>query len=612
MAHDDVPPAGWKPAPSPLRTRYAAGVSPDAPHPEHPRPQLVRPDWINLNGLWDFAVTPRAAAPPERFEGRILVPFAIESSLSGVCRALRPDERLWYRRRFRIPEPLRGRRWLLHFGAVDFEAEVWLNGRRLGMHRGGFDPFCFEITGAAHTSGENELRVAVWDPTDRGDQERGKQSLRPKWVWYTAVSGIWQTVWLEAVPQTFLSALRLVSHLDRECLEIAAGIDGDAGGEVLEAVASDAGARVAAASAPAGGPLLLRIPAPRTWSPEQPHLYDLELRLTRDGRLLDRVESYFGMRSFSVERDAAGRPRLCLNGEPRFFYGPLDQGYWPDGLYTPPDDQAVRDELALCKRLGFDTLRKHAKVESARWYHHCDRLGLVVWQDVPSGGRLGWRLPLSLAAMWSGLRVRDDRGLWRFGRGRAASRDEFRRATQALIASLGNAACIGMWVPFNEGWGQFESRAVAEWVRGLDPTRPVDAASGWFDQGAGDVCSRHVYPGPGKSFSDLEPAALRAPVLSEFGGIGLRLPGHLWHPRREFAYRRVGSEAQLTERYLALLRALEPLVAEGLSGAVYTQLTDVEIETNGLLTYDRERTKLDASRVAAAHARLREAARSGD
>ncbi|HNS51746.1 MAG TPA: glycoside hydrolase family 2 TIM barrel-domain containing protein [Anaerolineae bacterium] len=603
----------WKSGPGTIATRWADDVSPESAWREYPRPQLTRSQWLNLNGLWEYAVLPRGSEP-RAFEGEILVPFCIESALSGVERPLAPSEWLWYRRTFRVPEEWCGRRIVLHFGAVDWEATVWVNGQKAGSHRGGYLPFCFDVTRYLHPllPGEerlNELRVRVWDPTDRHWQQRGKQVLKPKGIWYTAVSGIWQTVWLEPVPDVCVEGLKLTPDVDSSSLRVETRMDGDVAGLDLHVVASEGGSVVASGAGPAGKPITLSIPSARLWSPDDPSLYDLKVELRRDEEVIDRVGSYFGMRKVGLTKDSQGRTRLCLNGRALFQYGPLDQGYWPDGLYTPPSEDAMRADVALVKALGCNMLRKHVKVEPARFYYECDRQGLIVWQDMPNGGRAVGEVLSFLAILSGRLRRRDNRLRWRAGRGIAAAREDYRRELREMVDNLHSFPCVCAWVPFNEGWGQFDSVEVARWLGAYDPTRPVDHASGWFDHGAGQMRSLHVYfkPLPGG-----DPDRLRAVVLSEFGGYSLRIAGHEWDAREEFGYRKLDSPQALTAAYIELLEEqLTPWIRRGLSAAVYTQATDVETEVNGFVTYDRAVEKMDVGRVAAVHRRLYEVSERG-
>jgi beta-galactosidase/beta-glucuronidase len=575
-----------------LITRWGAGVTPENAWQVYPRPQLVRPQWRSLNGLWDYAIAPVEMEMVLAYSGQILVPFPLESALSGVKRALQPNERLWYRRCFTSPEEWHGQRMLLHIDAADWQTSVWLNGQWLGMHQGGYLPFQFELTAHLH-AGENELIIAVWDPTDTRWQARGKQVLNPRGIWYTAVSGIWQTVWLEAVPETYIAGLKVTPELDSGSVLVQARLDGpDADKLPIRVTVLEQGKPIVSAEAIAGHLLRLAIPDPHAWSPDDPYLYDLVVEAGSD-----RADSYFGMRKFSLGKDSLGQVRLCLNNQPLFQYGPLDQGYWPDGLYTPPSEEAMRFDLEQIKALGCNMLRKHVKVESARYYYDCDRLGLIVWQDMPSGAKEVGELP-SLLAILFGSR-RKDHNYRLAGRSDPEARQDYRRELQEMVEALHNFACIGMWVPFNEGWGQFDARATAEWLADYDPTRPVDHASGWFDQGGGDCKSLHVYF---KALPVIKPEKKRAVVLSEFGGYALKLEGHVWNPDAEFGYRKYSTSEGLTEAYLELLETqLKPWIAAGLSAAIYTQTTDVEIEVNGYLSYDRVAEKMDFGRVRAAH-----------
>ena len=579
----------WQPARGPLMTRWASEVSPDNVHPEYPRPQLVRKEWLNLNGLWDYAITLREDPQPAGWEGRILVPFPVESALSGVMRRVYETNRLWYRRTFTLPRSWSGQRVLLHFGAVDWEAVVWVNGREVGRHRGGYDAFSFDITEALKGEGEQEVVVAVWDPTDAGTQPRGKQVRNPHGIWYTPSSGIWQTVWLEPVPETHIRRIRLTPDIDKETLRLEAFCEGPGDGWELEAEVRERGRVVGRVSAPlqpdgraARATMEISIPRPRLWSPDDPFLYDLELRLRRENRVADRVTSYFGMRKIAVQRDSLGIPRLFLNNKPLFQFGPLDQGFWPDGLYTAPTDEALRFDIEMTKKLGFNMARKHVKIEPARWYYWCDRLGLLVWQDMPSGDR------------YIGPNDPDIRRS-------PESAAQFERELKAMVEGLYNHPCIVMWVPFNEGWGQFDTCRIVDLIKQWDPTRLVNNASGWADRGCGDVRDVHIYPGPGTAPVEKQ----RAVVLGEFGGLGLPLRGHTWQDERNWGYRSYNTREELTEAYLELLRRLHPLTGDqGLAAAVYTQTTDVEIEVNGLMTYDRAVVKMDPELIAAAARKL--------
>lgn len=570
---------------SPIETAWARLVSPANALPEYPRPQLVRTEWMNLNGRWDYAIMPGSSGRPDQWSGQILVPFPAESALSGVMKPVSEQERLWYRRTFTVPNGWRGRRVRLHFGAVDWRARVWINDKEIGTHEGGYDDFTFDATDALRPSGAQALVVAVDDPTDAGTQPRGKQVRKPGSIWYTPTTGIWQTVWIEPVQADAIESVRLVPNVADGTIRIETKTMGAAG--EIRAEAFDGSRSVGRASGPASAPLSVKIPQAKLWSPDSPHLYDLTLTLVVAGKERDRVKSYFGMRSIALGKDARGQTRMLLNGQPLFEFGPLDQGFWPDGLYTAPTDQALRFDIEQTKALGFNLARKHVKVEPDRWYYWCDRLGLLVWQDMPSGDKS------------IGRRATAD--LQRTGESAA----QYRRELTRLIESRANHPSIVMWVPFNEGWGQFETPAVTDLVRRLDPSRLVNSTSGWTDRAVGDVHDIHSYPGP--AAPALEDR--RAAVLGEFGGLGLPVAGHTWQDEKNWGYRTFKTRDELTEAYLALIDKLGPMVSNGLSAAVYTQTTDVEIEVNGLMTYDRAMVKMDATRIAAANRRLYELSR---
>jgi len=560
--------AQWQPAGAPLMTRWAAQVDAANPLPEYPRPQMVRKAWLNLNGLWQYAVLDRNAPQPTQYQGSILVPYPIESALSGVGKPISPDQRLWYRRTFTIPAAWRGRTVLLHFGAVDWDAEVYVNGRSVGSHRGGYDGFTLDITGALRPSGQQEIVVGVLDPTDKGDQPRGKQVLSPNGIWYTPTTGIWQTVWLEPVPAQSIAHLVMVPDVDRGALRLTVQGRGTEKGDRVEAVAFNGPQAVGQASGAVGSELRVPVPRPRLWSPSSPFLYNLRVVLRHRGRVADSVLSYFGMRKIGLGKDANGITRILLNGKFLFQVGTLDQGFWPDGIYTAPTDAALRYDIQVLKRLGFNMTRKHVKVEPDRWYYWCDRLGLLVWQDMPSGNN---STP----------------------QGRAQFQTELTR----LVEGRRNHPCIIMWVVFNEGWGQHDTERLTAYVKQMDPSRLVDNASGWTDMHVGDVADMHNYPGPGSP----RPEATRAAVLGEFGGLGLGVDGHTW-AQRSWGYRQMESRERLTQDYVRLLQRAWALKNDpGLSAVVYTQTTDVETECNGLMTYDRELIKVDEKRAADAN-----------
>ncbi len=562
-------------------TRWAAAVSPERVYPEYPRPQMTRERWQNLNGLWDFAIRPKDETRPSTFEGQILVPFAVESALSGVMRTVGPDNRLWYRRSFDLPSGWKNQRILLHFGAVDWETTVWVNGQHVGEHLGGYDPFSLDITAALRKESPQEVVVAVWDPSDAGFQARGKQVRKPESIWYTPVTGIWQTVWLEPVPLTSIARIKITPNVDSGVVTVSADLRGvDADG--IRVTATDGKARAAEAAGPLNTPVQLRFQNPKLWFPDSPFLYDMKVALTRNGKTVDEVKSYCALRKSSLGKDSEGITRLMFNNKPLFQFGPLDQGFWPDGIYTAPTDEALRYDIEMTKKLGFNMARKHVKVEPARWYYWCDKLGLLVWQDMPSGDR------------YIGVRDPDITRV-------AQSARQFELEWQRIIDANYNSPSIVMWVPFNEGWGQYDTARIASWTKSYDPTRLVNSASGWTDRGVGDVHDIHVYPGPGSP----QPEEKRAAVLGEYGGLGLPVRSHTWQDEKNWGYRSFTTPEALTAAYLDLNARLRPLIkSPGLSAAIYTQTTDVEIEINGLMTYDRAVVKMPLERIAKANRRM--------
>lgn len=568
-----------------LKTKWSEHVDPLRPLPEYPRPQMVRPEWLNLNGPWDYAIRPRGERAPQNWEGTITVPFAVESYLSGVGRRVGVNRQLWYHRTFHPPVVPQSGRLLLHFGAVDWECTVWVNGVELGVHRGGYAPFSFDITNALVPAGPQELVVCVWDPTDESDQPRGKQSFNPHGIWYEAVTGIWQTVWLEPVPEASIDELAIQPDVDNGCVRVRVSGLGTQANDVVRLVGRDGKRVVGNAQGPLNQELRLPVPDAKLWSPSNPFLYDLDVELIRGDRVVDSVNSYFGMRKIATGNDAHGRPVITLNNEVSFQFGPLDQGWWPDGLYTAPTDEALAFDIQATKDYGFNLIRKHVKVEPARWYYHCDALGILVWQDMPNGNPSRERD----AALWVGQGDSED------GPRSEASAHQFEQELKSVIDALRNHPSIVMWVPFNEGWGQYETGRVANWVASYDPYRLVNAASGWTDRGTNDILDVHEYPGPSIELCQRG----RVPVLGEFGGLGLGIPGHLWVDDGNWGYRSYEDQERLTQEYRALINALHGPIAKGLAAAVYTQTTDVEREVNGLITYDRELFKLDPKAVRA-------------
>lgn len=550
-----------------LGTRWSAEARAGVGRTSYPRPSLVREEWLSLDGEWQYAIAPReASGMPPVWEGTIRVPFAIEWPLSGVARALSPKERLWYRRHIELPTAWEGRRVLLNLEAVDWEAEVFVDGVSVGVHRGGYDRATFDLTDALGGRREAELTVAVWDPTDSGGQPRGKQVRKPGGIWYTATSGIWGSAWLEPVGHAWIERLQVIPDAAAGELLLGASLGRGAGGCILEVCARAGGEVVAQGRGRVSQGVLLRFERPHLWSPEDPFLYDLEVRLlaTAGGGEFDRVHTRVGLRDVAVDVGDDGVPRFFLNGEPRFLLGMLDQGYWPDGGLTAPTEAALRHDIALARRMGFSCLRKHVTVAPDRWYALCDELGMLVIQDMPNGDN-----------------------------GTEAARQGFRRELREIVQEHASHPSIVMWVPFNEGWGQHDDEAIVEFVRSLDPTRPIDAASGWVDHGLGEVADVHAYPGPAIPAND----GRRALLLGEFGGLGYRVDGHLWGGGG-WGYVEYADAEELARRYEELLAEVHRLrEEEGLSGAIYTQLSDVESELNGLVSYDRAVEKIPVARV---------------
>ncbi|HEY3860853.1 MAG TPA: glycoside hydrolase family 2 TIM barrel-domain containing protein [Verrucomicrobiae bacterium] len=573
-SHAQTPPA-WHPGTAPLTTRWAAEVGPTNAHPEYPRPQLVRSEWQNLNGLWDYSIRPSESAPPQNYDGQILVPFPVESALSGVMKPLGNKDVLWYRRTTVIPPAWKGRRVRLQFGAVDWQCKVFVNGHEAGQHRGGYGRFAFDITDWLHWNRPEEIVVEATDPTE-GDQPRGKQSLRPQGIFYSSNSGIWQTAWLEPVPEVCIDGLWMMPDMDSKGLRLRVAVNSLADDLQIEAVALADGAAAGHVIGAANKELLLPLANPKLWSPSAPFLYDLKVILKERGQERDQAGSYFGMRQVAVRKDAQGIARIVLNGQPLFQIGTLDQGFWPDGIYTAPTDDALRSDIAFLKSAGFNLTRKHVKIEPDRWYYWCDKLGLLVWQDMPSGNN----------STPEGQR-------------------EFESELLHMVEDLHNHPSIIMWILFNEGWGQYDTPRLTQCLKTLDPSRLVDDASGWADSHAGDVVDAHSYPGP----PPLEPEARRAMVIGEFGGLGLAPEGHCWSSNRSWGYRMEPDAKSLGDAYLGLMRqAWSMHNVHGLSAAVYTQTTDVETECNGLLSYDRAVSKLDPALLARGNSAGEEAA----
>jgi beta-galactosidase/beta-glucuronidase len=577
----------WKIVSGKITTQWSEKVTPAAVLPEYPRPQLVRGNWKNLNGLWDYAIRPKNENKPATWDGKILVPFAVESALSGVGKMVGKDNELWYNTTVALPT---GKKLLLHFGASDWRTTVYVNGKEAGSHEGGFDPFTLDITSLLK-KGKQDITVRVWDPTDEGPQPRGKQVKKPEGIWYTPVTGIWQTVWAEAVNDTYIASTKQTPDVDQQSITIVPRVENLQAGDVINVAAFDGNTKVAEGRVD-GENAVLKIPSAKLWSPDAPFLYDLKLTVTRKGKVIDEVKSYFAMRKSSIGKDANGVERMLLNNRFVFQFGPLDQGWWPDGLYTAPTDEALKFDIVQTKAMGFNMIRKHIKVEPARWYYYCDLLGIMVWQDMPSGDLgNGWEQRPGVIDHATDK----DRS--------AESEGYYRKEWNAIIDHLYNYPSIVVWTPFNEAWGQFKTMDIAKWTMEKDPSRLVNTASGGNFYPIGHIIDLHNYPEPAMP----DPAVYgdkRAIVLGEFGGLGLPVDGHVWQQKNNWGYQSFKTPDDLFKRYSGFVDRLETLIKTGLSAAVYTQTTDVEVEINGLMTYDRKVQKMPVEQLKRIHEKL--------
>ena len=570
--------AQWKPAGDKIKTEWGIKLDPTKVLQEYPRPIMERQEWKNLNGLWNYAIV-NVGEVPTQFPNKILVPFAVESSLSGVMKTVGDQKELWYNTTFSIPAEWNGKDILLHFGAVDWKTEIWINDIKVGTHTGGFTPFSFTISPFL-SKGNQKLTVKVWDPTSEGSQPRGKQATKPESIWYTPVTGIWQTVWLEPVSNKHIESIKNSPNVDHGTITIAADVTNAAYGDIIEVSVFEKGKMIANAKSSASETIEIPIPDAKLWSPETPFLYQTSIKLIAKGKKIDEVKSYFAMRKIAMKRDSNGIVRLQLNNKDYFHFGPLDQGWWPDGLYTAPSDEALKYDIIKTKELGFNMIRKHIKVESARWYTHCDELGILVWQDMPSGdGQTNWQ----------------GRGYFKgseFMRS-AESESTYRKEWKDIIDYLYSYPSIVVWVPFNEAWGQFKTEEISNWTKSYDPSRLVNPASGGNHYRTGDMLDIHNYPGPSLGMYDVD----RATVLGEYGGIGYAIEQHLWNTDKNWGYIQFKSSKETTDEYIKYAKELKKLVKVGFSAAVYTQTTDVEGEVNGFMTYDRKIDKMNVPEV---------------
>ncbi|MBQ4377124.1 MAG: beta-galactosidase [Bacteroidales bacterium] len=572
--------AQWQPAGDKIKTQWAEKVNPQNPLPEYPRPILERTAWQNLNGLWDYAILDKGKIEPAQYDGKILVPFCVESSLSGVQKSVSETQELWYHRDFTVPAEWKGKHIMLNFGAVDWQADVFVNDILIGSHKGGYAGFSFDITPYLNKKGSQKLVVRVWDPTDKGYQPIGKQTLNPRSIWYTAVTGIWQTVWIEPVGENHISHISSVADINNGTLSFTIDAACNRHHDLVEVALLDGSRQIGTAKGIAGSELRIAVPNAKLWSPESPYLYNVRVRLYRDGKVIDEVSSYAAMRTITSARDENGIVRMQLNGKDYFQYGPLDQGWFPDGLYTAPTDEAMLYDIKMTKQLGFNMIRKHVKVEPDRWYYHCDREGIVVWQDMPSGDMGNEWEPRVYGGGTDRKRT-------------PASISNYYHEWGEIINLCNQHPCVVVWTPFNEAWGQFSTEDVVAWTQQQDPSRLINTASGGNHRNCGDIIDLHNYPGPAMYLTDPN----RVNVLGEYGGIGFAMEGHLWWDKRNWGYIQFKSKDEVTDEYVKYAEQLKSFVRRGFSAAVYTQTTDVEGEVNGLMTYDRREVKVNADRV---------------
>lgn len=599
----------WKAVGGEMMSQWGKKVSPENVWQEYPRPQFERTEWKNLNGLWDYSLLKTNQSEPKRFQGKILVPFSFESPLSGVGKKITPEDKMWYKKSFSLPKNWDGKDVIINFEAVDYHCSVWVNDILVGSHKGGFDRFSFNITPYLKLKGNQKVVLSVEDATNFSSQPRGKQQINASGIYYTPVSGIWQTVWLEAVsPEAYLEEVKTTTDLDRSLVTLTplANKALVSGYKVAVEVFFE-GKKVTSGSTESNEALSLKIDHPHLWSPDHPHLYTIKMSFANpNGKLIDRVESYFGMRKISLG-DHKGVKYLFLNNEPLFHYGTLDQGWWPDGLLTPPSDEAMRYDIEMTKAMGFNMIRKHVKIEPDRWYYHCDQLGIMVWQDMPSYNRLALKTPEEMEKTKNKDRIYNSLERIRVGQAdlnrRSEDADQFERELRRMVNIHYNAPSIVMWVPFNEGWGQYDSCRITEFVKSLDPNRLVNPTSGWTLRPCGDIYDIHTY----HVNLTVPPTALdRATVIGEFGGIGFPIKENLWNPEmRNWGYQTYYSSEELLKNYIYKLDQIVQMKEKnGLSAAVYTQTTDVEGEINGLMTYDREVIKIPAQTLKELHQNL--------
>ncbi|HEX8358297.1 MAG TPA: glycoside hydrolase family 2 TIM barrel-domain containing protein [Segetibacter sp.] len=586
--------AAWQVVGKKITTPWSEKVDTTNPLPEYPRPQMVRPNWINLNGLWEYTIIPKINQDsiPVSFAGKILVPFAVESALSGVGASVGKDSVLWYKRSVTIPSKFLKQNILLHFGAVDWLSDIYINGKFAGSHQGGYDPFSIDITPYLKKGKTQDIAVRVWDPTDDGPQPRGKQVKKPESIWYTSVTGIWQTVWLEPLPKTYVISTRQTPDIDRQTVSVSAQLTNILPTDKVYVTAWQGAQKIAEQEIKGNIETILPVKNPMLWSPESPFLYDLRVSIVRNKKVIDSVRSYFAMRKISIAPDGKGVKRIMLNNKFVFQYGPLDQGWWPDGLYTAPTDEALKFDIEKTKELGFNMIRKHVKTEPARWYNYCDKLGMLVWQDMPSG---------DLGARWESRPGIE--GIGEDMERTEASEVIYRKEWDAILKALYNFPSIVIWVPFNEAWGQFKTQEITDWTLQKDSTRLINSASGGNFYNNAQVMDLHNYPSPAMPSVDLF-GAKHALVLGEFGGLGLAIEDHTWQEKHNWGYQSFKNSNELYAKYESFMKRLPVLIKRGLSAAVYTQTTDVEVEVNGIMTYDRKIIKMPAEKLKDLHSKL--------
>ena len=578
----------WSPAGDKIKTKWGKELDPKNVWPEYPRPQLERKDWLNLNGPWSYSIREPDYLKPEKHDGKILIPFSLESSLSGVMKSLTDKQVIWYEKEFEFPEEWNGKKILLHFGAVDWKCTLYVNEAKIGEHSGGYSPFYFDITNRIK-EGINKIVLQVYDPTNRGEQPIGKQTLSPGSIWYTPISGIWQTVWLEPVNENYITKLEINNDYDNKEIKITFKLNSEEK-LPLDVKLEFNENEIQTIQGNSNEEITIKISDEdfHPWSPSEPNLYNIKAELlSKEGKVIDSLVSYTTIRKIEQRKDLSGNFRIFLNNKPIFNMGTLDQGYWPDGLYTPPSEEAMIYDIQKLKDLGFNTIRKHIKVEPWRYYYQCDKIGMMLWQDMPSGDLGGNKWEPDVLNGGTDVERSQE------------SKNTYYKEWEEIIDHLKFFQCIIIWVPFNEAWGQFETEKTVEFTKEKDPLRLINAASGGNHRVCGNIIDLHSYPGPRQAFK--EDSLIN--VLGEYGGLGLNIEGHTWN-EDNWGYAVFKTKEEVTERYEQYIDELIRLIESGFSAAIYTQTTDVESEINGLITYDREEVKIIEERIKAANEKL--------